>query len=218
MMIQTSLETYTTYKKELDSFAQRWNLSELQLSQFIRYIELLLDHSERFNITTITSVSDILDYHFSDSLELAKHLDLSGKGLVDVGSGGGFPGVPLKIFVPASRWTLVEVNQKKLQFLQTVIDELQLQDIEVCDSDWRNFLRMPDLAVDYVCARASLQPEELLRVLKPGCIYNKSTVIYWAAASWQPQKLEAPLVDATITYHVGTRQRQLVLFKGSSQK
>ena len=119
---------YNTNMKEL--FLEfGFNLSDDQLNKFIRYKELLKEYNERFNITAITDDEEIVKKHFIDSLTGAEFLD--GKKLIDVGSGGGFPAIPIKIFKPEIDVTLLEATEKKCNFLNIVINELGLKNIRV---------------------------------------------------------------------------------------
>ena len=123
-------------------FVEKENLSKKQQEQFLKYIVMLFKANEKFNITRITKVNDVLLHHFSDSLVLSKFLNLSGfSGVADVGSGGGFPGIPLAILFPEVKVFLIEVTTKKIDFLKNVAKELELENIEVVLCDWRTFLR-----------------------------------------------------------------------------
>ncbi|MCP4415726.1 MAG: 16S rRNA (guanine(527)-N(7))-methyltransferase RsmG [Chloroflexi bacterium] len=107
-------------------------LTEQQIAQFMQYEALLLLWNERMNLTAVRQPAEIRIRHFLDSLSCATVMgDLNGRSLIDVGSGAGFPGLPLKILVPAMKVTLVESVAKKGQFLQTVADELGLNDVTV---------------------------------------------------------------------------------------
>ena len=106
-----------------------YNLSEKQLSQFNSYYEILTEYNEKFNITAITDKEGVYVKHFSDSL-LGSSL-IKGKTLIDIGSGGGFPAVPLKILIPELEVTLVEATGKKCTFLTEVVKELKLSEVTV---------------------------------------------------------------------------------------
>jgi 16S rRNA (guanine(527)-N(7))-methyltransferase RsmG len=160
-------------------------LNEGQAKQFERYLELLLEWNQLFNITAITDPQRILDDHFTDSLAL---INVSGMteitGLVDVGSGGGFPGIPLKIMLPHILVVLVEVNSKKRTFLQEIVKQLALENVIISELDWRTFIIKTDYPVDVVCARASLRPDELIRMFGPSSHYQNAQLVYWASSSW----------------------------------
>ena len=143
------------------------SFTEEQLAQFTRYYELLVETNKVMNLTAITEPEEVAVKHMVDSL-LAYEDGMQGKTLVDVGTGAGFPGVPLKIYCPSLKVTLVESLGKRLRFLQQVIDELGLKGIR-CEH-----LRAEDAGrskkhreqYDYVTARAVAR----LSVLSEYCL------------------------------------------------
>ena len=106
-----------------------FSLNEKQLSLFEKYFEILVEYNEKFNLTAITEKSEVYKKHFTDSLVGTKFLT-SGK-LLDVGSGGGFPGIPLAIVRPDIYITLLDATEKKCEFLKTVVDKLELFNVNV---------------------------------------------------------------------------------------
>lgn len=132
--------------KQLNEDLKQWNieLNDKQTEQFVRYYELLIEWNEKINLTAITERSDVLKKHFLDSLSLIKCIDdtLDNKSLLDMGTGAGFPGIPLKIVFPELKVTLVDSLNKRVDFLNLVIDELGLTNIEAIHS------RAEDLAQD----------------------------------------------------------------------
>ena len=143
------------------------SFTEEQLAQFTLYYELLVETNKVMNLTAITEPEEVAVKHMVDSL-LAYEDGMQGKTLVDVGTGAGFPGVPLKIYCPSLRVTLVDSLGKRLRFLQQVIDELGLKGIR-CEH-----LRAEDAGrskkhreqYDYVTARAVAR----LSVLSEYCL------------------------------------------------
>ena len=101
-------------------------LSENQLESCLRYADLMLEWNQRSNITAITEAGEVEDKHFLDSLYLAAQPEVQGD-VADIGTGAGFPGVVLKIFKPDIKLTLVESNQKKVAFLQSIKEGLNLE-------------------------------------------------------------------------------------------
>jgi 16S rRNA (guanine527-N7)-methyltransferase len=107
-------------------------LSAAQVAQFEQYRQLLIEWNERINLTAITDPADIQVRHFLDSLTCALATgDLNGQSLVDVGTGAGFPGLPLKILYPELKLTLVESVAKKTHFLQAAVQQLALSEVTV---------------------------------------------------------------------------------------
>jgi 16S rRNA (guanine(527)-N(7))-methyltransferase RsmG len=203
-------------EKKLDaaweSLVKKYNLNAEQIAQFKLYLDQLIIWNTKFNITTITSSLDVLAYHFDDSLALSQFINLKDLHVIaDIGSGGGFPGVPLKILYPHLKLVLIEVNGKKIEFLKQLTQNLNLQDVFFEQIDWRAFIREGRYAVDLFCARASLQVDELLRIFKPGCIYKNSKLVYWAAQNWLASSYVNWILDEH-KYVVGDRQRRLILF------
>lgn len=143
------------------------SFTEEQLAQFTRYYELLVETNKVMNLTAITEPEEVAVKHMVDSL-LAYEDGMQCKTLVDVGTGAGFPGVPLKIYCPSLKVTLVDSLGKRLRFLQQVIDELGLKGIR-CEH-----LRAEDAGrskkhreqYDYVTARAVAR----LSVLSEYCL------------------------------------------------
>src|SRR6266702_3016236 len=99
------------------------------IQQFLLYRQELLDWNTRINLTAITDPEEVLIKHFLDSLSLLLAYDKPQARLLDIGSGAGFPGLPLKIVRPAWRVTLLDSTNKKVTFMRHVIAELQLEGI-----------------------------------------------------------------------------------------
>ena len=110
-------------------------LSETQVEQFMRYKELLQEWNEKMNLTAITEDREVITKHFLDCMTINKSLNMSEqKTVIDIGTGAGFPGLVIKIAFPHLKVTLVDALKKRLTFLETVISELGLVDIECIHS------------------------------------------------------------------------------------
>lgn len=202
--------------KELNLLAQEFRLTGHQVDQFAQYALLLKKASQEFNITTITHDKDMVSYHFKDSLMISNYCDFKTiTGCADVGSGGGFPGLPLKILFPDIPMILIEVNEKKIHFLKEVIQTLVLPKIEVCTLDWRTFLRKTLYPIDLFLSRASLHPDELLKMFKPSSPYKQAKLVYWASEQWNPQENEKQYIAQEQEYRVGNRKRRFIFFSNN---
>jgi 16S rRNA (guanine527-N7)-methyltransferase len=137
-------------------------VSPLLCDQVRLYIDLLLRWNRRISLTTVTDPSEILRFHFGESLFAVPSVPIRHGRLADVGSGAGFPAVPIRMAVEGLSVLLIESNQKKAAFLAELTRELHLQNVEV----YRG--RMESVAVstnlfDYISARALGDHEKLLR-------------------------------------------------------
>ncbi|MEE0913267.1 MAG: 16S rRNA (guanine(527)-N(7))-methyltransferase RsmG, partial [Ruminococcus sp.] len=143
-------------------------LNENQLNQLERYFELLIEWNEKINLTAITDTEGVAVKHFADSLTFFNYIDVpENASIIDVGTGAGFPGIVLKIARPDIKLTLLDSLNKRLKFLQIVIDELGL-DAELIHSRAEDGGQDIDLreSFDFVVSRAVAQ----LNVLSEYCI------------------------------------------------
>ncbi len=212
------MDSFATWGKNAvtawEHFVANERLTSEQAEKFKLYSLELLSWNEKKNLTAITDVPTLLADHFQDSLAVTKFVQfVSSDALCDVGSGGGFPGIPLAIMHPELPVVLMEVNLKKVAFLQAMKEKLALKNIEISSLDWRTFLRKAPNPVTYFVARASLKPDELVRVFKPGSAYNQSMLVYWASAQWQPEGDEKQFLTREESYTVNHKKRRLIFFQ-----
>jgi 16S rRNA (guanine(527)-N(7))-methyltransferase RsmG len=196
------------------ALAHDYSLTQETLTQLKEYGAQLLAWNKKSNLTRITDDYEVVEYHIRDSLVFGKMVDCTHDLLLcDVGTGGGLPGIPLKIVYPHIKIILLEVVDKKVAFLNHVIAHFGFNDIDVCTLDWRTFIRTTDAPIDYFVARASLRPDELLRIYRPGCTYRNARVVYWAADSWKPENDgQAVMINNVYSYNVGVKNRRLIVF------
>ena len=143
------------------------NITDLQLKQLEKYYELLIEYNKIMNLTGITLKEDVYLKHFYDSLTIAKVIDLNQyKTLCDVGTGAGFPGLVLKIIYPNLKVTLLDSLNKRLNFLDIVIKELNLKDIETVHSRAEEYNKQFDITVARAVAPLNILLEYCIPLTK----------------------------------------------------
>lgn len=129
-------------------------LNQEQINQFNQFYDLLIKYNKVMNLTGITEYEEVLEKHFYDSLTAAKKVDFNNSTLVDIGAGAGFPCIPLKIAFPSLKISVVDSLNKRIIFLQTVIDEIGLKNIYCYSMRGEDFAKLHREEFDYVTARA----------------------------------------------------------------
>lgn len=152
-------------------------LSEEQVGKFYKYYQLLIEWNSMMNLTAITKMDEVITKHFMDSLSLKKvidDLDQKSYRLIDIGTGAGFPGIPLKIAFPEIKVTLLDSLNKRVKFLNEVITVLGLKDIEAVHGRAEDLAREDvsretfDLCVSRAVANLSTLSEYCLPFVKVG--------------------------------------------------
>jgi len=139
------------------------DLDEAQLAKLVAHLDLLDDWNTRMNLTAIRDRLSQLTKHLLDSLTVLPYLQ--GERVADVGSGAGFPGIPLAIVAPRRHFTLVESTGKKCRFLEHVRDTLELGNVEVVQARAERY--QPEVRFDTVIARAVGPIADLVKVAGP---------------------------------------------------
>lgn len=118
-------------KKYLKEMANQLeiDLTEEMLSKFQIFYDMLLETNKTMNLTAITEMHEIVLKHFIDSIALSNYIDLSGKQVIDVGTGAGFPGIPLAILFPNTKFVLMDSLQKRLKFIDSVLAACNIKNV-----------------------------------------------------------------------------------------
>lgn len=149
-------------------------LSNRQVEQFIQYYELLTTWNKDMNLTNITQSEEVIDKHFIDSLSIVKVTDVRKKRVIDVGTGAGFPGIPIKIVFPDTQIVLLDSLQKRIHFLETVIHKLELKEISAIHGRAEDFAKTEeyrekyDLCVSRAVANLAVLSELCIPFVKIG--------------------------------------------------
>lgn len=171
-----------TFKEKLSKKCPE--LAEEMQQQFQDYMNLLLEWNEKINLTAITEEDEIILKHFVDSLTISKYIK-EGNSIVDVGTGAGFPGIPVKIARKNVKVTLVDSLNKRILFLNEVIEKLGLENIETLHfraeefGQNKKYRESFDIATSRAVANLSTLVEYLLPLVKVGgiCICMKGSEI-----------------------------------------
>ena len=119
-----------------------------------RFGEMLVEKNKVMNLTAITEPADVATLHFLDSVAMLKEVDLAGKTMVDVGTGAGFPGLPLRIVCPTLRLTLLDSLNKRIDFLKDVCSELGYTDVDCVHARAEEFAAQYRESFDFATSRA----------------------------------------------------------------
>ncbi len=170
------------FKQELEKYLNelKIELNENQINSFYKYMNLLIKWNEKINLTAITDPKEIIMKHFIDSLTINKYIEKNAK-LIDIGTGAGFPGIPLKILRQDITVTLVDSLNKRINFLNEVIKEIGLEKIETIHSRAEEigknvkYREKYDMATSRAVANIATLSEYLIPLVKEKgkCIYMK---------------------------------------------
>lgn len=174
------------FKNKMIELARMINdeLTEDQLENFFKYMNLLLEWNEKINLTAITDVDDIILKHFIDSMTVLKYIE-KDKSIIDVGTGAGFPGIPIAIMREDVKITLLDSLNKRINFLNEVCSELKINNIETIHGraeeagQNKKYREKYDIAVSRAVANMTTLSEYLIPFVKVGgiCICMKGSEI-----------------------------------------
>lgn len=156
--------------KEIERLQEKFSLTEKQMEQFNQYYEMLIETNKVMNLTAITKKEEVYIKHFYDSLTVLQAVDIpKNSAIIDVGSGAGFPGIPLKIALPSCKLTLLDSLQKRVRFLDQVKNDCQLDWVQTVHARAEDGARKKELReqFDFVTARAVARLNVLVEYLLP---------------------------------------------------
>ena len=159
------------FEEEIEKF--NINLTEHQKEQFDRYYEMLVEWNNVMNLTGITDYDEVNLKHFTDSLTLVRNIDMNKiDAVIDIGTGAGFPGLPIKIAFPHIHVVLLDSLNKRIKFLNAVIEELDLADVETLHGRAEDYAKKEeyrgqfDLCVSRAVANLSTLSEYCIPFIK----------------------------------------------------
>jgi 16S rRNA (guanine527-N7)-methyltransferase len=136
------------------------NVTDLQIDQLLDFIMLIEKWNKAYNLTAIRNREEMVRLHILDSLAILPHIQ--GKRIIDIGTGAGLPGIPLAICLPEISFTLLDSNAKKTRFVQQVVLELKLKNVEIFHSRVENY--HPEVRYDAVLARAFASLADIVKL------------------------------------------------------
>lgn len=202
------MKKYDTSQFEKDLGELGIQLTDRQIEKFLLYYEMLVEWNGFMNLTAITEYDEVMKKHFIDSLSLIKAYDLSQeKKVIDIGTGAGFPGLVLKIAFPQLQITLLDSLNKRIQFLDAVIQNLSLTGVETVHGRAEDYAKPGklrecfDLAVSRAVSNLSTLSEYCLPFVKQGGYF----------ISYKSEKIseEAEAAKNAITLLGGKIQKQI---------
>jgi len=157
------------------------NLPREQIERFSRYLELLIQWNQKVNLTSLKTPQEIIIKHFLDSIScikvINKNVNIEGISIIDVGTGAGFPGIPIKITCPSISLSLLEARKKKIIFLKKIIEEMNFQQVEILDGRAEVFGKCPnyrekyDIALSRAVAPLNTLSEYCLPLVRVGGLF-----------------------------------------------
>ncbi len=173
------------YNCKCDKIKEEWIMSEnfkvreyldpklndfLKNEKFLRYFEFLASENTKYNLTRITEIDEVYYKHFYDSLYLSKVIDVEHKSILDVGSGAGFPSIPLKIIYPSLKPTIIDSLNKRIDFLKELVKRLELENVRFIHgrAEEQDKIKKYDIVTARAVARLNILAEISLPYVKIG--------------------------------------------------
>jgi len=209
-------------KKIYEDFINRYKFKQDKLINdlLFRYIELLIETNNKFNLTSYSDFTDLLDKHIGDSLEIFNIKELFEKvevDLIDIGSGGGFPAIPIGIFKSDWKITLVESIGKKANFLSETINSLNLKNIKLLHERSEKLAIKPEFkhAFDVVTARGLAKADSLISILSP-FLKKDGLMVLWKSLdeiNYLEKEIKSYKIIKIHEYFSSNTNRYIVLMK-----
>ena len=204
----------------MDKLLHDFDLSLKQIEQFQKYYQYLVEENKKINLTSIIEETEAYIKHFYDSMMVSKFIDLNNSSICDIGSGAGFPSIPLKILIPSLKVTIIEPTLKRIKFLNQLCLLLGLENVELINGRAEEEIASRRENYDYVTARAVANLPVLLELCVP---YVKKNGKFVALKGYNYQEeLEASknaIKTLDLVYDIKTYQlpldmgsRALILF------
>lgn len=163
------------------------NVTDQQVDQLLNFIKLIEKWNKAYNLTAIRDREEMARLHILDSLAIVPHIE--GRRIIDIGTGAGLPGIPLAICLPEVGFTLLDSNAKKTRFVQQVVLELKLKNVEVLHSRVENY--HPEQRYDAVLTRAFASLPDIVKLTAH--LLSKEGVLL----AMKGQSLDAELAEIT---------------------
>lgn len=149
------------------SILDEFNLNSSQKEMLLKYASLLVEENNKYNLTALISDEEIVEKHFYDSLILDKFIKLNGGNVLDIGTGAGFPGIPLAIKYPNTNFYLLEASKKKCNFLDLVVKNLNLFNVKIINERCENLDKKYFNYFDFIVTRAVSELRIILELAIP---------------------------------------------------
>ncbi|PIZ04812.1 MAG: 16S rRNA (guanine(527)-N(7))-methyltransferase RsmG [Gammaproteobacteria bacterium CG_4_10_14_0_8_um_filter_38_16] len=194
-------------------------LTQLQLtvsldtqSQLLAYLQLLQKWNKTYNLTAITNFEKMISHHLLDSLSVSPYL--KGDDIVDVGSGAGLPGIPLAIYFPEKKFTLIDSIGKKVRFMSHAVNELGLKNVQVLQTRAEEY--QTQNGFDTMIARAVASIDELIKIAQH--LLNENGVLMMMKSDELPEEKYHARVEKLNVPGIDTNRMLIIMEKSVWQK